>query len=121
MQPSEIAAIALSPNGRYAVTASWDGKLRRWALETGRCEQSILGHSAMIRAVGWSDNAQILASGGDDNSIKLWNPQQFEQPPLVLLEHSAPVTALAFSANSQVIISGSLDQTVRVWQSGPSP
>jgi WD40 repeat protein len=74
----------------------------------------------MLRAVAWSANDQILASGSDDNSIKLWHPYQFEQS-WTLLEHTAPVTALTLSADNQVIISGSLDRTVRVWRSSPSP
>ena len=31
-----------------------------------------LGHSSVIRAVAWSPDGTTLASGSDDNTVKVW-------------------------------------------------
>jgi WD40 repeat protein len=40
-----VTSVALSPDGRRAVSASWDNKLNLWDLETGRELRTLKGHS----------------------------------------------------------------------------
>jgi len=57
---------------------------------------------------------QWLASGSDDNTVRLWNPasgQQISQ----FSGHSDSVRSVAFSHDGQWLASGSDDNTVRIW------
>ncbi|MEA5572744.1 hypothetical protein [Calothrix sp. UHCC 0171] len=36
--------------------------------------KTLSGHTAPVRAIALFANEKILASGGDDTTIKLWNP-----------------------------------------------
>ncbi|MBL1174615.1 protein kinase domain-containing protein [Pantanalinema sp. GBBB05] len=86
-----------------------------------RCLHTLAGHSRWVMAVAISPNGQLVASGGLDDVIKLWNLTTGELIT-TLTGHTKAVNCLTFSPDSQFIISGSDDDTVRVWQtSGQSP
>jgi CHAT domain-containing protein len=74
----------------------------------------LVGHFSWISALEFSSDGSFLASGGADNSIKIWNTAAGR----VISEnriHQGTVHDLAFSANGQNLFSASADGTVRVW------
>jgi tetratricopeptide (TPR) repeat protein len=70
-----------------------------------------------VTAVVFNPDGEILASGGGDGKIRLWDLQgnsiarSFEIP-------KSEVTALAFSADGQTLISSSLKGTIHFWRGG---
>jgi WD40 repeat protein len=79
---------------------------------------TLTGHSGWffggVRSVAVSPKGQTLASGGDDNTIKLWNLNT-GQEALTLSGHSAAVRAVTFSPDGQTLASGSDDKTIKLW------
>jgi WD40 repeat protein len=71
------------------------------------------GHSAGVDAVAFSPDGKTLASGGDDNTVKLWEVSTGTE--LRTLKHSSPVRSLAFSPDGSTLASGSADNTVKLW------
>ena len=62
------------------------------------------GHQQTVRAVNWSPDGTMLASGADDGLLLLWTPDgQVHQQ----ISHPAGVTALAWSPAGQRLASGS--------------
>lgn len=67
-----------------------------------------------LDAVAFSPDGLRLASGGRDNSVRLWNAQSGENLR-VLDGHSDWVTSIAFNGDGSRLVSGSRDQSVRVF------
>src|ERR1700722_18314029 len=72
------------------------------------------GHTNAIDAVAFSPDGSLLASGGHDAIIKLWDVQTGSELR-ALAGHANTVTSLAFSRDGRMLVSGSLDSTIRFW------
>ena len=83
--------------------------------------------------MAFSPDGHTLASGGADDTIRLWNLTDPTHPgPLgePLRGHTGPVTSVAFSPDGHTLASGSADNTIRLWNltdppapgpAGPAP
>lgn len=71
-------------------------------------------HASSVRSVAFSGDGQLLASGNDDKTIKLWHPHTGELLR-TLQGHFNYVSSVAFSADGQLLASGSRDNTIKLW------
>ena len=81
-------------------------------------DKSKAGHTGRVWSVAFSPNSQMLASGNDDRTIRLWELSQAEGKPKlikVLEGHNFWVGSVAFSPDGQKLASGSYDKTIRLW------
>ncbi|KAL0723553.1 hypothetical protein Bca4012_038152 [Brassica carinata] len=82
-----------------------------------RSESYILkqqGHYFDVNCVTYSSDSQFLATGADDNKVKVWNVAS-GSCFITFTEHTNAVTALHFMADNHSLLSASLDGTVRAW------
>ncbi|ERF68387.1 hypothetical protein EPUS_06803 [Endocarpon pusillum Z07020] len=78
------------------------------------CLQTLEGHSSSVWSVAFSHDLTRLASGSQDNTVKIWDASSGEC--LQTLEgHSGSVNSVAFSHDSTRLASGSQDSTVKIW------
>ncbi|NET56357.1 MAG: TIR domain-containing protein [Symploca sp. SIO2E6] len=73
------------------------------------------GHQATVLAVAISPDGQLIASGSEDNTIKLWNREGKLEKNLE--GHKQSVNAVAFSPDGKQIASASVDKTIKLWGS----
>ena len=72
------------------------------------------GHDAWISSVAFAPDGEIIASGSNDKTIKLWSLSG--QNEIATLEgHQGGVTSIAFSPDGRFIASASNDKTVKMW------
>ncbi len=68
-----MRGLALHPTGKYLYTASDDKTLRVWDLTYGKEKKKIDAHEHFISTVKFHHKYGVLASGGNDMIVKIWN------------------------------------------------
>lgn len=98
------------PLSRQPLSGSQRSSSSQW-----HCLHTLTGHSRWVTAVAISADGQTIASGGLDDSIKVWDRLTGELLR-TLTGHNKPINCLSISPNGQILVSGSDDDTVRLWQ-----
>jgi WD40 repeat protein len=70
-----VMSVAFSPDGEVLASASLDGTLRLWNVQTGQFIRSLKGHKGYVYSVAFSPDGGVLASASGDGTLRLWNVQ----------------------------------------------
>ncbi len=108
-----IAAAAFTPDGRRAVTGSWDGTIRIWDVATGQ-ERHRLVHEEEVWDLAVSPDGQWIASGDAKAGVYLWQTDSGRLERR-LQGHTDEIDALAFSSDGLRLVSGDNDGTLICW------
>jgi cytochrome c len=108
-----VRAVAVAPDGKAAISGSFDTSAIRWSLERNAAEQVLRFHDGAVNAVAMLADGR-LATAGEDGRIALWSAGG-DRPVQVLAGHEAPVVALSVAPDGRTLASASWDRTVRLW------
>ncbi|MGB3510123.1 MAG: WD40 repeat domain-containing protein [Microcoleaceae cyanobacterium] len=123
---SNVPDVMFSPDGQTIASAAADGAIALWQLD-GTELQRLEEATSMVMSVAFSPigaslplgDSQLLASGGDDNLIRLWQFNPAKRKFLFLRSwkaHEARVWKVEFSPDSEMIVSTSANGIVKLWQ-----
>ncbi|OQS02355.1 U3 small nucleolar RNA-associated protein [Thraustotheca clavata] len=126
-----VMALAVSPDGRWLISASKDGTARVWDLTTFQCVAVGAGHAESLGSVAiaqkmhnYTTNNAFFVTGSSDKTMKLWNlnflnKELDECRTLTAMSaakaHDKDVNALAVAPNDRFIASGSQDKLIKIW------
>lgn len=109
-----VRAVATTPDGRRAVSASDDHTLKVWDLESGAEEHTLAGHTDWVRAVAIIPNTPRALSASDDHTLRVWNIETGDIE--MTIDTSGDwIRALAVMPDGRRAISASDDRTLKVW------
>ena len=114
-----VWGVALSGDGRRALSGSWDKTVRLWDTETGRCVATLEGHTDWVRSVALSGDGRRALSGSADNTVRLWDTET-GRCVATLEGHTASVWGVALSGDGRRAYSAAVNGVLRIWPL-PSP
>jgi WD40 repeat protein len=109
-----VTAVALTPGGEQAVSASLDNTLKVWDLETGQELRTLIGHSSWVHGVAISPDGRRVISASEDGTLKLWDFDSGHELH-TLSGHVNAVNATAVTSEGRFAVSASSDKTLKVW------
>jgi WD40 repeat protein len=102
-----------SPDACWLASGSDD--LTLWDIASGELVFSI-GQPAWVDALAFRADGELLAVGGDDGVVRLWNMRS-QELLAELDEHDTSVSALAFSPDGKLIAAAAEDKSICLWES----
>ena len=109
-----VTAAALAPDGRLALTASFDYTLKLWDLERQTVLQTLRGHNGAVTTVAFLADSRHALSGGDDGTLRLWDAA-YGQELHSFDAHQGKVSDVALAPERGLAASAGWDGRVRLW------
>lgn len=113
---SWVQALGVHPNKNLVSSGDYHGRLICWPCtdEKPRPKWTKEAHQGWIRAISYSPNGRMLATAGNDNVVRLWNPDDGKMIR-ELTGHTRNIYALAFHPDGKSLASGDLKGVIKHW------
>ncbi len=108
-----MRSVAVSADGKTAISGSFDTSVIRWSLERNAAEQVLRFHESAVNAVAILRDGSLV-SAGEDGQIAMWPPGG-TQPAIFIKAHDGPIVSIAVSPDGATLASGSWDRNIRLW------
>ena len=127
-----VYAAACSPDGRTIATAGHDQRVLLWNiadLQEFNFEQALasdtpvvskmsfralVGHTAAVRSLAFSQDGRRLISGGHDNTVRIWSVES-GQTLKTLRGHGEWVRSCILTPDDKTVLSAGFDQVAYLW------
>lgn len=98
--------LPLSTNAIVSRSANIPG-VRSWSVE-------MAGHQGQVQAITWSPKGDLIATGGGEGSVRLWDREGRLQR--VLLGHEGSVSSVVFSPDGSLLASSDFGGSATIYQ-----
>ena len=112
---ARVADVAFSPDGKFIVTASWDGAARVWEAATSKNVSVLAGHGQQVTSASFSPDGKYVITASQDNTARVWDGWQVGEPRIVKKLSENYLATAEFSPDGHYIMTASGEGKVRVW------
>ena len=109
-----VYATSFNPFNSMLLSASQDGTIRLWDLNTYTTAVCFKGHVLPVWDVDFCPSGYYFVSASQDRTARLWATDQ-PLPLRIFAEHVSDVSCARFHPNSNYVATGSYDRSIRVW------
>ncbi|XP_065498356.1 U3 small nucleolar RNA-interacting protein 2 isoform X2 [Caloenas nicobarica] len=120
-----VTCLVISPDDRFIFSASKDGALIKWEVESGKklcvvpggkkgTEEQHMGHASQVLCMAISSDGKYLATGDRNKLIMIWDAATCKRLH-IFTGHRDAVSGLSFRKGTHQLYSGSHDRCVKVW------
>jgi WD40 repeat protein/serine/threonine protein kinase len=111
---ASVNSVSFSPDGRLALSGSYDSMLRLWEVATGGLRRTFEGHTRDVYSVSFSPDGRLALSGSRDVTLRLWEVTT-GRCVRAFKGHKESINSVSFSPDGRLALSGSDDKTLRLW------
>lgn len=110
------ASLAISRNGRYLATASFDNPVTIWDIPA-RKEIARISMPEPMRSVAFSPSGQLLAAGSAKNSFTLWDLENGKGRSYKIpkVDAQSDVSGIAISPDGKRLATSHMDSSITLW------
>ena len=105
-----VGCVSVTPDGRLAVTGSFDKSVRVWDLESGECLRTLEGHTDAVGDVRVTPDGRRVVSGSSDKTARLWDLESGE-----CLRVLGGYSGLGVTPDGRRAVTVSSESSIRVW------
>jgi WD40 repeat protein len=109
-----VRGVTFSPDGKHALSCSWDGTLRWWEVETGKEVRRFELQGATLNCVALSPDGGRAVFGDADGTVRLWDVATGKELRPVTGPTGAAYQVAFLPGGGQVLAAGG-DKVVRLW------
>lgn len=109
----EVKSVALSHDGRHAVSGGVDQTVRVWDLVSGKEERTLRGHTKQVWSVAFHPGNRQVFSASWDASARLWDINTGAETRRYA--HRLDVNGVAVSRDGTSLFTASDDHNVYLW------
>jgi WD40 repeat protein len=120
-----VLSLAFSADGKLLASGGYNNQVILWEMPEGKKLLDVTaqappppktdpGPPNAVHALAFSPDRTLLAAGGSDGQVHLFNPADGKYVRS-LAGHTSSVTGLQFHPTGTVLVSSSKDRTVRLW------
>lgn len=106
--PSSVNTAYLGDDGKFAAFGLEDNTVLIYDLKNSSQPKTLQGHQGLLRAVAFSDDASVIATGARDSAVIIW--KNYAQSKKI--KFSARIKSLTFNNDNSLLFIGSEDGTV---------
>ena len=109
------SALGFSHDSNWVATGGYEGIVQVWSTQDGTPRWKQPGqHTSRVYVAAFHPQGTVLATGSDDNTIRVWNAENGELL-FAPIRHEGGVYWLTFSKDGKSIFSASIDGSTRVF------
>lgn len=109
-----VTTVAVTPDGKLAVSGSRDYSVRVWDIKKGKQLRSLEGHKDWISGIAITPDGKRIISAAADKTLKIWD---LEQGTIIhtLTGHTDIIWSVVVTSDGSKAVSASADKTLKIW------